>query len=121
MLQSRLRSKNKSESDQWFELYAILFPDSQKPKSAYLDGELSEEVESLREFIELRGADIMMSQLVDSTVLQQAGVGRHELQQHVQNALTSMFDGWHNQRKEMGSETSDGRSKRLKSKHISFP
>jgi hypothetical protein len=117
-LRSRLGSKNKSESDQWFELYAILFPDSQKPKSAYLDGELSEDVESLREFIERRGADIMMNQLVDSSVLQQAGVNSHELQQHVQNALTSMFDGWHNQRKEMGGETSDGRSKRLKSTHM---
>ncbi|KAL4728713.1 hypothetical protein ACLX1H_003112 [Fusarium chlamydosporum] len=42
-LRSRLGSQNKSESDQWFELYAILFPYSQKPKSAYLDGELSED------------------------------------------------------------------------------
>lgn len=119
-LQSRLGSKNKSESDQWFELYSILFPNSKKPKSAYLDGELSEDVESLREFMERRGADIMMSRLVDSSVFQQAGVDSHELQQHVQNALTSMFDGWHNQRKEMGGETSDGRSKRLKSTHREF-
>ncbi|CAJ0543005.1 Ff.00g003620.m01.CDS01 [Fusarium sp. VM40] len=119
-LQSRLGSKNKSESDQWFELYSILFPNSKKPKSAYLDGELSEDVESLREFMERRGADIMMNQLVDSSVFQQAGVDSHELQQHVQNALTSMFDGWHNQRKEMGGETSDGRSKRLKSTHREF-
>ncbi|KAI6749562.1 hypothetical protein HG530_014976 [Fusarium avenaceum] len=119
-LHSRLGSKNKSESDQWFEIYGILFPGSKKPKSAYLDGELSEDVESLREFIERRGADIMMNQLVDSSVFQQAGVDNHELQQHVQNALTSMFDGWHNQRKEMGGETSDGRSKRLKSTHKEF-
>ncbi|KAM0193369.1 hypothetical protein ACHAPI_007681 [Fusarium lateritium] len=119
-LQSRLHSKDRSESDQWFEIYTIVFPNSPKPKSAYLDGELSEDVESLREFMERRGADIMMGQLADSSVLQQAGVDSHELQQRVQNALTSMFDGWHNQRKEMGGETSDGRSKRFKPTHVEF-
>ncbi|KAF5662845.1 hypothetical protein FHETE_7739 [Fusarium heterosporum] len=113
-LQSRLGGQNKSESDQWFELYAILFPGAQKPKSAYLDGELSEDVESLREFIERRGTDIMMDRLVGSSVLQRDGVGNHELHAQVQNALTSMFDGWHNQRKEMGGDTNDRRSKRLK-------
>ncbi|KAM0350631.1 hypothetical protein ACHAPU_003117 [Fusarium lateritium] len=120
-LQSRLGGSNKSESDQWFELYAILFPGEQKPKSAYLDGELSEDLESLREFIERRGTDIMMGQLIGSSVLQQDGVGSHELHLQVQNALTNIFDGWHNQRKEMGSDSSDGRSKRVKLTPAEFP
>ncbi|KAF4988252.1 hypothetical protein FGRMN_9876 [Fusarium graminum] len=120
-LQSRLGGQNKSESDQWFELYAILFPGAQKPKSAYLDGELSEDVESLREFIERRGTDIMMDRLISSSVLQRYGGSEHELHAQVQNALTSMFDGWHNQRKEMGGDTSDGRSKRLRPTPTEFP
>ncbi|KAM0247133.1 hypothetical protein ACHAP5_004212 [Fusarium lateritium] len=119
-LQSRLGSRDRSESDQWFEIYTIVFPDSQKPKSAYLDGELSEDIESLREYMERRGTDIMMEQLADSSVLQQAGVDSHELQQQVQNALTSMFDGWNNQRRGMGGEASDGRSKRFKPTHEEF-
>ncbi|KAF9772780.1 hypothetical protein IL306_009488 [Fusarium sp. DS 682] len=119
-LRSRLGSQNKSESDQWFELYGILFPCEQKPKSAYLNGELSEDVESLREFIEGRGTDLMMEQLKCSGLILAQEINAEEFQKGLQNALTTVFDGWHNQRKGISGDERRP-TKRLKSTPGEFP
>ncbi|KAF4338130.1 Ammonium transporter 1 [Fusarium beomiforme] len=120
-LRSRLGSQNKSESDQWFELYSILFPDEQKPKSAYLNGELSEDAESLREFIEGRGTDLMMEELKSSGLILEEGIHSQEFQKGLQNALTTIFDGWHNQRKGINGDVGARSNKRLKSTPGEFP
>ncbi|KAF4445345.1 hypothetical protein F53441_10894 [Fusarium austroafricanum] len=116
-LRSRLGSQNKSESDQWFDLYSILFPGAQKPKSAYLNAELSEDAESLREFIQGRGTLVLRDKLQNLN----QGVDSEGLEQTLQNALSSMFDEWQNQRKAIGGDTIDGRSKRLKSTPGALP
>jgi hypothetical protein len=113
-LRSRLGSQNKTESDQWFELYGILFPDAQRPKSAYLNGELSEDAESLREFIEGHGTNVMMEQLKGSGFILDEGIVSQEFQKGLQNALSTMFEGWQNQRRGVSADNGGRQTKRLK-------
>ncbi|KAH7220308.1 hypothetical protein BKA60DRAFT_59239 [Fusarium oxysporum] len=124
-LRSRLGSQNKSESDQWFELYSILFPYAQKPKSAYLNGELSEDAESLREFIEGRGTNVMMEQLKRSGLILNGESNSRgidiELQNSLQNALSTMFEGWQNQRRGVHEDDGGRQTKRLKPTPGEFP
>ncbi|KAF4958309.1 hypothetical protein FGADI_2475 [Fusarium gaditjirri] len=120
-LRSRLGSANKTESDQWFELYSILFPQDQRPKSAYLNGELSEDAESLREFIEGRGSNLMMEHLRGSGLMLGEGISSQDLQSSLQNALSTMFEGWQNQRRGINEDDGGRQTKRLKPTPGEFP
>ncbi|KAL9562134.1 hypothetical protein ACKAV7_013678 [Fusarium commune] len=120
-LRSRLGSQNKSESDQWFELYSILFPDAQRPKSAYLNGELSEDAESLREFIEVRGSNVMMQQLRESGLILDQEIATQDFEKSLQNALSTIFEGWQNQRRGVNEDDGGRQTKRLKPTPGEFP
>ncbi|KAF4465671.1 Ammonium transporter 1 [Fusarium albosuccineum] len=111
-------SQNKSESEQWFEMYEILFPDAKKPKSAYLNGELSEDVESLREFLERCGPAMVLEKLKESNVFPQ-DVDNQDLQEQIQNVFSNAFDGWQSERKETNKENGSGRSKTPKTPKLS--
>ncbi|KAJ3546448.1 hypothetical protein NM208_g1991 [Fusarium decemcellulare] len=111
-------SQNKSESEQWFEMYEILFPHAKKPKSAYLNGELSEDVESLQEFLERCGPAMVVEKLKESNVVAQ-DVDNQVLQEQIQNAFSNAFDGWQNERKETNKENGSGRSKTPKTPKLS--
>ncbi|PNP74558.1 hypothetical protein FNYG_12181 [Fusarium nygamai] len=125
-LRSRLGGPNKSESDQWFDIYSIIFPNSERPKSAYLNGELSEDAESLREFMEGRGTDLIMEQLVMSgLVMNEDNNSSHEmerkLQRSVQNALRTMFEGWQSRRGGAVEDDGGRETKRPKPTPREFP
>ncbi|KAF5986653.1 Ammonium transporter 1 [Fusarium coicis] len=125
-LRSRLGGPNKSESDQWFDIYSIIFPNSEKPKSAYLNGELSEDAESLREFMEGRGTNLIMEQLVMSgLVMNEDNNSNREterkFQRSVQNALRTMFEGWQSRRGGAGEDDGGRETKRPKPTPREFP
>ncbi|KAF4982266.1 hypothetical protein FZEAL_2052 [Fusarium zealandicum] len=110
----RGRGKQKTESEHWFEIYGVIFPGAQKPKSAYLDGNISEDVESLREFMERSGTDIVIDELKRHKETGTAGIeSSQELKECVQNAMTTVFDGWHNQWRNTHKEN-DGKTKTAK-------
>ncbi|KAF5725094.1 hypothetical protein FMUND_188 [Fusarium mundagurra] len=125
-LRSRLGGPNKSESDQWFDIYSIIFPNAERPKSAYLNGELSEDAESLREFMEGRGTNLIMEQLVMSgLVMNDDNNSSRELerkfQRSVQNALRTMFEGWQSRRGGAGEDDGGRETKRPKPTPREFP
>ncbi|KAF5648829.1 hypothetical protein F25303_4857 [Fusarium sp. NRRL 25303] len=124
-LRSRLGGPNKSESDQWFDIYSIIFPDDEKPKSAYLNGELSEDAESLREFMEGRGTNLIMEQLIMSGLIMSENNSSREMegkfQRSVQNALRTMFEGWQNRREGAVKDDGGRQTKRLKPTPREFP
>lgn len=124
-LRSRLGGPNKSESDQWFDIYSIIFPDDEKPKSAYLNGELSEDAESLREFMEGRGTNLIMEQLIMSGLIMSENNSSREMegkfQRSVQNALRTMFEGWQNRREGVVEDDGGRQTKRLKPTPREFP
>ncbi|KAK1993628.1 hypothetical protein LX36DRAFT_673699 [Colletotrichum falcatum] len=49
-----------SEEEQWFVVWDIVFPNTPRPSSAYIDGALSEDVCNLREFFTNAGNDIVL-------------------------------------------------------------
>jgi hypothetical protein len=125
-LRSRLGGPNKSESDQWFDIYSIIFPNSEKPKSAYLNGELSEDAESLREFMEGRGTNLIMEQLVMSGLVMNEDNNsscemERKFQRSVQNALRTMFEGWQSRRGGAGEDDGGRETKRPKPTPREFP
>ncbi|KAF5234724.1 hypothetical protein FANTH_12076 [Fusarium anthophilum] len=125
-LRSRLGGPNKSESDQWFDIYSIIFPDAERPKSAYLNGELSEDAESLREFMEGRGTSLIMEELVMSGVVMNEDNNNscemeRRFQRSVQNALRTMFEGWQNRRGGVDEDGGGRETKGLKPTPREFP
>ncbi|KAF2816540.1 uncharacterized protein BDZ99DRAFT_353053, partial [Mytilinidion resinicola] len=66
----RLREKVPSgmnEEQQWFTIFDMLFPDfSPRPRTAYIDPDLSEELCSFRDFATNAGSGIMIQQLRDN-------------------------------------------------------
>ncbi|KAF5623958.1 uncharacterized protein FTJAE_10505 [Fusarium tjaetaba] len=125
-LRSRLGGPNKSESDQWFDIYSIIFPNAERPKSAYLNGELSEDAESLREFMEGRGTNLIMEQLVMSGLVMSEDDNSNreterKFQRSVQNALRTMFEGWQSRRGGSGEDDGGRETKRPKPTPREFP
>ncbi|KAI0809851.1 hypothetical protein GGR55DRAFT_646964 [Xylaria sp. FL0064] len=48
-----------SRSDQWYSIFSILFPDSPRPRSAYLESDLSAELLDFQKFMATDGLDIV--------------------------------------------------------------
>ncbi|KAI8948876.1 hypothetical protein F4801DRAFT_603989 [Xylaria longipes] len=48
-----------SRSDQWYSIFSILFPDSQLPRSAYLESDLSAELLDFQKFMATDGLEIV--------------------------------------------------------------
>ncbi|KAF2497166.1 hypothetical protein BU16DRAFT_581136 [Lophium mytilinum] len=94
-LQQRVPAKL-SEEEQWFTIFDILFPEHPRPQSAYIDGELSEELCSFREFATSKGPAIASQYLRDS------GPGVHLqdakllclVDTAVQEGFSVIFDTW---------------------------
>lgn len=115
----KLRSRGvqtQTEEEQWFEMFSILFPDTRKPSSAYLSDDLSEDVESLNEFMRRQGADIFNQEVnrqwdVDA-VSKLSGI--EDWGAYFQTAFAAAFDVWQVQRKanstEAGSQDKDAGS-----------
>lgn len=60
--QRRLSKKSKSklsESDQWFVIWDIVFPDQPRPASGYVDQDLSEDLCQFREYAQVFGSTVL--------------------------------------------------------------
>lgn len=55
----RKSSSKKSQEEQWFDVFEILFPGQPRPKSPYVDRFLSDELQSFREFLAQEGPAIL--------------------------------------------------------------
>lgn len=51
------------EEGQWFAMWDILFPGMERPSSAYLDSDLTEEMNSFQEYMTNRGQNILLEEL----------------------------------------------------------
>lgn len=56
---SRRSDPKLSEEQQWFSIWDVVFPTEERPRSAYLDAGLSEEIAQFREYCNLHGPGIM--------------------------------------------------------------
>lgn len=98
-MQSRAISKksdrNLGEEDQWFTIWDILFPGSARPASAYVDSELSEEMNSFQEYWTNRGHDILMDEL-DSNGMWSLTPDEREAQgrQILAGGLNLIYEQW---------------------------
>lgn len=54
-----------SEEDQWFTVFDILFPGHPRPRSPYMDWELSEQMQIFSDFLVLQG-NVLLSSFLDS-------------------------------------------------------
>ncbi|KAL0942844.1 uncharacterized protein CTRU02_200730 [Colletotrichum truncatum] len=59
----RRADPSKSEEEQWFVIWDIIFPGHPRPTSAYIDSDLSEPLSSFHEFYTSNGPDIIMEHL----------------------------------------------------------
>ncbi|ROW00781.1 hypothetical protein VMCG_06522 [Cytospora schulzeri] len=56
-------SSKKSEEEQWFGIFEIVFPGHPRPKSPYVDQLFSDEIQSFRDFVTAEGPAILSEQL----------------------------------------------------------
>ncbi|KAK6380611.1 hypothetical protein LTS17_004811 [Exophiala oligosperma] len=54
-----------SETEQWYTIFEILFPGSPRPKTPFVDGELSEELSSFQDFATSQGPAIITDSLIE--------------------------------------------------------
>lgn len=106
---SRVGTKNKSASEQWFEVYEILFPGEPRPQSAYLGDRLSEDIEVLRQFMSQRGSVMIIRELQRGNF--QWGSGQ-EPERKLQNALSNVLDEFLSRQNAARNEVDGGRNSR---------
>lgn len=69
--QDQLRRKSDSKlsvEDQWYEIYKVLFGDLKRPKSVYVDLELTMELRGFVALMQTDGVDMIMKKLEDSGI-----------------------------------------------------
>jgi Chromatin remodelling complex Rsc7/Swp82 subunit len=107
-LSKRLSSKN-STRENWYNIYAILFPTSEAPNSPYLDGVESEELLDLLGFAEREGPriiDELMPGLPESLRVQPEDINAF-MQSTYQEFLSSLFERWESDRRTTSSGQPD--------------
>ena len=99
LLGQRVSSKMK-QTDQWFEIFDILFPGhSPRPKSAYMNAELTVELEAFQDLMYAEGPRIISSVirsrgLDSSTVEQLEDNSAALLESAIQDGLQEVFEQW---------------------------
>lgn len=94
-LRAKRANQKQSEEEQWYEIFKLLFPDTERPSSPYLLNSLSKDMSSFREFVEIQGGRIVQDRLIDnlpSGVLEESAV-----RQLAYAAVQSIFPLWWNQ------------------------
>jgi hypothetical protein len=84
-----------TEEDQWFAIWDILFPGSERPFSAYIDSELSADLRLFREYWQNFGQDILLdvlrsNQWVSMSAEEQETQGRRILAE----GLDRIYEDW---------------------------
>ncbi|KAF7539252.1 hypothetical protein G7Z17_g12458 [Cylindrodendrum hubeiense] len=64
-LRAKRANQKQSEEEQWYEIFNLLFPDTERPSSPYMINSLSEDMSSFREFVERQGGKIVQKGLID--------------------------------------------------------
>lgn len=111
-MQSRAISKksdrNLGEEDQWFVIWDILFPGVARPAAAYVDSELTEEMNSFQEYWTNRGRDILMDEL-NSNGMWSLSPEEREAQgrQILAGGLNSIYEQWSELRRSASTTPSD--------------
>ncbi|KAF9880729.1 hypothetical protein CkaCkLH20_01771 [Colletotrichum karsti] len=90
----RRADPEKSEEQQWFVIWDIIFPGHPRPASAYVDNVLSEDLCSFREYSTTHGVDII------SEVLGRHDPERRERYERVvlEEAMERIYEQWANRR-----------------------
>ena len=100
-------SKKKTIEENWYIIYAILFPDAPRPKSPYVHIVLSEELCALQDFIAREGPRIL-SQLVSSELPHVLQPLQDEVEAFVQtifqDAVSTLLEQWEAQNQETNTE-----------------
>lgn len=92
--------KKLSKADQWFSMYAILFPDCPRPRSPYVESDLSAELLSFQRFMGAEGLAI-----VEQTAREHISVNvSRDLQQQQQQQLLPYPQQYQQQQQEQEQE-----------------
>ena len=95
---SRKSKPNLSESDQWFAIWDIVFPEQPRPTSAYMDPDLSEDLCQFREYAQRLGparlAEVMQANApVAALEMLQEEIGSI-LESVISQGLNTLFEDW---------------------------
>ena len=101
-LLSRKSKPNHSESDQWFAIWDIIFPNRPRPPSSYIDPDLSEELCQFREYAQIFGPAMLAEEIRarDPTAaletrqeIPEGEIGLN-LESVISHGLTLLFEAW---------------------------
>jgi hypothetical protein len=101
-LRSRVNQKNSLEG-QWYEVFEIIFPNTQRPVSVYLDPELSQDLDEFVNFLTTHGPRILLEK-IDASELTRDGLRNNHasvasnLMADLSKALESVYDRWYRSR-----------------------
>ncbi|VUC21319.1 unnamed protein product [Clonostachys rosea] len=93
--------KAMSEIERWYHIWGILFPGAQRPKSPYMDSELSEDLCAFREFFERQAQSILAEELESDPGLASASMPNEQrllIQSLFTRGLNRVFDSWRSTR-----------------------
>ncbi|KAI5918055.1 hypothetical protein F4810DRAFT_606439 [Camillea tinctor] len=92
---SKKSNKNHTEDKQWFTIWDILFPGSEKPSSAYIDCDLAEDMSSFHEYWTNRGHNILMDGL-NSSGIWVLSIDQRDVQgrQILAGAMNLVYEQW---------------------------
>ncbi|KAK7427060.1 hypothetical protein QQZ08_006487 [Neonectria magnoliae] len=88
-------NQKKSEAEQWYEIYTMLFPGADRPSSPYVSRDLSEDMSSFREFVEGQGGKMIHDSLIKS--LPGSMVEESLLRNLIHSAIRDIFPQWRSQ------------------------
>jgi hypothetical protein len=99
---SRKSKPSLSESDQWFAIWDIVFPNRPRPTSSYIDPDLSEELCQFREYAQLFGPAVLAEEiraydpaatLETRQDMPEGGMGLN-LESVISHGLNTLFEEW---------------------------
>jgi hypothetical protein len=91
---SRKSKPHLSDSEQWFAIWHIVFPDRQKPSSPYIDQGLSEDLCQFREFSENRVPALFIEELQTQGLVVQGNEIVPLLQGAINRIQSAIFEEW---------------------------
>jgi hypothetical protein len=87
--------QNKSEQDQWYDIFRVLFPGNPEPLSPYIDDDLSEDLNNFFEFHTTRGSSIVADRLHGFiSDVTGSSANRESLERVVREAQRELWDQW---------------------------
>lgn len=96
---TRKSDRRLTEEKQWFAVWDIVFPGINRPGSAYVDLELSEDMISFQEYWENRGHDILIREMDSSGIWNLSQEERDVQGRHIlARGLTRIYAQWSNRR-----------------------